>query len=259
MLTSEQRSDFRERGHLRLRGAFSRAEAAAMEEFIWATLSEKHGVLRDDPHSWEIPLSSGLQPIRSHPVFRPIGGPVLRAALDELIGEGRWREPGHWGQFLVSFPVTPGAPYQSKPMWHTDFPYTLPGDRVIGALVFSFIGEVPERTGGTLAVSGSHKVVRRFMDANPQLRKVKMKVARRALMSSEPWLSALCTESDDEDWAERCTDSQHAIDKILLRVVELTGEPGDLVVAHPWLLHSPSPNKGDRPRFMRVQRIGPVR
>lgn len=230
-----------------------------MEERVWATLERKHGVRRDDPSSWKIPLGTGLQPLRRHAVFEPIGGPALHGALDDLIGEGRWEEPKHWGQFLVSFPVTEDGVNRSRAIWHTDFPYSLPADRVVGALVFSFVSEVPARTGGTLVIAGSHEVVGRYIGANPRLRKVKMKVARQALMNSDPWLKALRDESEGQDWAGRPTTAEHAIDGIPLAVVELTGEPGDVVVGHPWLIHSPSLNLGDRPRFMRVQRIRPAR
>lgn len=30
---------------------------------------------------------------------------------------------------------------------------------------------------------------------------------------------------------------------------------GSVVVCHPWMLHSPSPNRGTKPRLMTVQRI----
>ena len=165
MLTPEQRSEFDERGFVRLRGVFSRTEAAAMEERLWVALNRKHGVYRDDPSSWEIPLGAGLQRLRTHSVFRPIGGPPVLGALDDLIGEGRWVEPKHWGQFLVSFPVREGGFNRSRAVWHTDFPYFLPADRVVGALVFSFVGEVPARTGGTLVLAGSPRVVGRFATA----------------------------------------------------------------------------------------------
>ena len=40
-----------------------------------------------------------------------------------------------------------------------------------------------------------------------------------------------------------------------MRVVELTGEAGDVVIGHPWLLHAGAPNCGAAPRLMRVQRV----
>lgn len=155
MLTPEQRSEFAERGFVRLHGAFSREEAAAMEQRVWDALQRRHGVCRDDPATWQIPLGTGLQGLRTHAVFRPIGGPALTGALDDLIGKGSWQEPKHWGQFLVSFPAPAGTCGVARAVWHTDFPYFLPADRVVGALVFSFVGEVPERSGGTLVIAGS--------------------------------------------------------------------------------------------------------
>ena len=40
-----------------------------------------------------------------------------------------------------------------------------------------------------------------------------------------------------------------------VRISELTGDPGDIVIGHPWLLHSAAANCGTQPRFMFLQRI----
>jgi hypothetical protein len=42
------------------------------------------------------------------------------------------------------------------------------------------------------------------------------------------------------------------VDGVPMRVVELTGEPGDMVFCHPAVVHCAAPNCGDRPRFMRI-------
>ena len=50
--------------------------------------------------------------------------------------------------------------------------------------------------------------------------------------------------------------TETVIADVPVRVAEISGEAGDVVVAHPWLLHcAPTPNCGDVPRLMRVQRI----
>jgi hypothetical protein len=254
VLSPEQRQEFAERGFVRLRSAFSRAEAAAMEERLWERLGQRHGIRQDDPLSWRLPAASGLQAFRTDEVFEPIGGPPLCGALDDLLGEGRWQPPKHWGQLLISFPHQEGSP-APKTIWHTDFPYSLPVDRVAGVLVFSFIGRVPADGGGTRVVAGSPRVVARFIEENPRLRRGKMKFARQALMHSDPWLKALCAESDEPGGMDRFANEDHSIGDVPVRVVELTGEPGDVVLGHPWLLHTPVPNRGERPRFMRAQRI----
>jgi hypothetical protein len=40
------------------------------------------------------------------------------------------------------------------------------------------------------------------------------------------------------------------IDGVAVRVVELTGTAGDLVVMHPWLMHNIAMNCSTRPRMM---------
>ena len=42
---------------------------------------------------------------------------------------------------------------------------------------------------------------------------------------------------------------------VAVRVVELCGGPGDVILMHPWLLHAASPNASDRPRFMLAKDI----
>jgi ectoine hydroxylase-related dioxygenase (phytanoyl-CoA dioxygenase family) len=48
-------------------------------------------------------------------------------------------------------------------------------------------------------------------------------------------------------------DGETVVDGVPLRVVELTGEPGDMVFCHPVMVHCAAPNRGVRPRFMRVK------
>jgi hypothetical protein len=254
-LTPTERSEYDAQGFVRLRQVFSPEEAAAMEDRVWSALHRKHGVDRNDRTTWQIPLSAGLQSLRDHKVFGPIGGPALQGGLDDLIGVDGWTKPKHWGSFLVSFPVANDAAHRIKPLWHTDFPFAMPTDRIAGAIVFSFFGDVPAGTGGTLALAGSHRIIERFIDANPDYRRAKMKVTRHALMKSDAWLTALCAQSDTVSPAQRFAGEANRVGEIPARVVELCGEPGDVVIGHPWLLHSPWPNYGDRPRMMRVQRI----
>jgi ectoine hydroxylase-related dioxygenase (phytanoyl-CoA dioxygenase family) len=48
-------------------------------------------------------------------------------------------------------------------------------------------------------------------------------------------------------------DEETVLDGVPLRVVELTGEPGDMVFCHPVMLHCAAPNRGKWPRFMRIK------
>ncbi len=40
-----------------------------------------------------------------------------------------------------------------------------------------------------------------------------------------------------------------------VRVMELTGRPGDVVLTHPWVLHCAAPNTGTHPRMMLTKNL----
>lgn len=238
---------------VRVPGAFSEAEAKAMRAAVWDTLQRRCGVSPDDRATWDAPISGTLQKLRTRELFKPTFGPAVQSTLDDLMGPGRWERPNHWGSFLVSFPQPPGA--RSRPNFHTDFAYDLAPDRIDGALVFAFLGSVPEGGGGTLVVEGSHRVIAGFIDAKPHLKRARMKVTRKALLASHPFLKSLSGGWTDSDWVADLPRSHETVLGNEVRVVELTGQPGDVVICHPWMLHSPTPNRGTEPRFMSVQRI----
>ena len=48
-------------------------------------------------------------------------------------------------------------------------------------------------------------------------------------------------------------DGETVVDGVPLRVVELTGEPGDMVFCHPAMVHCRAPNRGTYPRFTRIK------
>ena len=76
-------------------------------------------------------------------------------------------------------------------------------------------------------------------------------------MRSLSWFKDLISEDDDPGRCERLTSTKSRIGGDPVRVVELTGEAGDIIIGHPWLLHASGPNCGSRPRIMRVQRVRP--
>ena len=187
-------------------------------------------------------------------MFDAIGGAVLSAALDALVGAGRWQRPRDWGGFLVNFPSGGRWTVPSR-VWHTDFDFCGPAEPPRGALVFSFLSDVPPGAGGTLAVAGSHRLIQRFVEARPSAGREKMKTTRTVFLASDPWLRELTAEEHERDRAERLMQPGALVGGMPVRVVELTGEAGDVVIGHPWLLHAGAPNSGAAPRLMRVQRV----
>ena len=255
MLTDEQRQAFDEQGFVRVKGAFSRNAAQAMEDCVWAALGEKYGARPTDPATWTVKHGSGLQPLKKLAMFEAIGSEATLEAIDDLLGENCWKRPKNWGQFLVSFPDVERSWTVPSSVWHTDSGFLCPTDAVFGALVFSFLNDVGPRSGGTSVLAGSHRLIRRFVETQPNELLAKLKRARKAFLCSDPWLKMLSSDADDSDRVKRFMDTEHVINDIPVRVAELTGEAGDVIIGHPWLLHTASPNCGSRPRFMCVQRI----
>lgn len=78
---------------------------------------------------------------------------------------------------------------------------------------------------------------------------------RKQLRHEVPWLRELWSRSDDADRTARFMERTELHDGVSLRVVEATGDAGDVMVMHPWLLHAVSPNCGARPRIALTERI----
>ena len=168
MLTPEQRTEFDERGFVLIPSAFTAAEASAMEDLVWAHVEAREGVIRGDPSTWNLTMVVGLGHLKAAPAFAAIGSPVTVAALDDVLGEGRWVRPKNWGQLLVTFP-TPDVEWTvPSDLWHTDFDYQLPPGEVAGALVFAFLADVGPGAGGTVVVAGSHRLIRRYVEDSAQ-------------------------------------------------------------------------------------------
>lgn len=254
MLTECQRTEFEEKGFTRIPGAFAREQAVAMEGRVWAWLERKYGLARADPASWSVGAPTGLQGLKRQAVFDAIGSAATCAALDALLGPGGWKRPRDWGGFLVNFPSAEPWSVPSR-VWHTDFGFRGPLDRPSGALVFSFLSDVPPGAGGTVVVEGSHRVVRHYLAEHPRAALGTMKTVRHALMQSDPWLKTLASNEQDPGRSERLMRDGAVVAGVPVRVVELSGEAGDLVIGHNWLLHAGAPNCGSRPRIMRVQRV----
>ena len=255
MLTSVQHDTFDKQGFVYLRGAFSATAAAAMEDRLWAELATLQGARRELPETWPAVFATGLQSLKADPVFKPIGSSVTVGALDDILGAGGWQRPQHWGQCLASFPPRPGQPDPlTKAIWHTDFSFVNSDDRLAGAVVFGFLSEVSSRSGGTAVLEGSHRVVQRYVATQPRETLMPMKRGRKALLGSHPCLAELAALAGP-NWLASHLGRELEVDGLTVRVGELTGAAGDLVIGHPWLLHAPAPNRTSRPRLMSVKRI----
>ena len=264
-LSASDLGRFQDDGFVVVRQAFAPADAEAMQAEWWAELAEDHGVVRDDPATWR-PIPGDLKRAKTSPLQGAIETARVRGAVDDLFGPGAWRAPRDWGRALVTFPQA-GAWDVPTGLWHWDSEIGLPGQAPDALFVGAFIGPVAPRGGGTLVLAGSPRLLQRQeASLSSALRGADAGTRRDLFYRSHPWLMALTGHAPSPaDRVAAFMALETEIEGLPARVVELTGEPGDMVFCHPAIAHCVAPNVGERPRFMRIRqrlaarvRSGPV-
>ena len=231
---------------MRLPRAFDADAAAAMREVVWEALAAK-GVRRDDPATWTSERPEHLQHLKAHPAFRAVGSERLLATIDALLEGQAYRAPRNWGAFLLAFPTQ--RPWEvPRAGWHCDANYLSTLSPPQGVRIHTLMGDVEPRCGGTLIVSGSHRLVHQWFEAHPQ-RQVRGADARTALRD-HPYVRDLHEVSDPKVRIARFMESVEQVDGVPLQVVENTGAAGDVILLHPLVLHVAAPNAGKAPRFL---------
>jgi hypothetical protein len=241
------RDTFRRDGLARFASAVTPVDR--LSESLWTHLA-KRGIARDDRSTWPQGALHHLDGIGASPELDR----GYAVALDAVLGAGRWMVPKSRGQVVVTFPE-PGPWVLPTRLWHTDAPYSEPLEPVVGALLmFVFLERVEAGSGGTLVVAGSHRLAARFAASRPTVGTEKMAVTRKAFFRSHDWLASLVSDVSEPDARMRRFSTEADIDGLPARVVELTGGAGDIVVAHPLMVHCAAPNCGEQPRLMRIVR-----
>lgn len=75
---------------------------------------------------------------------------------------------------------------------------------------------------------------------------------RKLLKAEEPWLADLLRPTDD-DRVARFMRTWGQMRGFPVRVEEMTGEPGDVLIMHPAMFHTAAPNGLDRARMTLVE------
>jgi hypothetical protein len=252
-LTSSDLRRFERDGYVVVRQAFSRADGLAMQRRWWRELEDAHRIRPDDRSGWR-QIGGDLKAAKRDPVQAGILTERVRGVFDDLLGKDSWSPPRDWGRCIVTFPE-PGGWQVPTRLWHWDNPCEPHLDRTRGLFVVSFIGSVAPRGGGTLILSGSPRLLiqqeRRIpADQRPASGALPWERFHR----SHPWLMALTGNAPSPaDRTAAFMGGETIVEDVPLRVVELTGEPGDMVFCHPAMVHCAAPNRGERPRFMRIK------
>ncbi|MBL8619787.1 MAG: phytanoyl-CoA dioxygenase family protein [Myxococcales bacterium] len=264
MSLPEDAAGFAAAGVARVRGAIAPADLAAMRAAVWATLG-RYGIRADAPATWVaggalplVEIAGALRPGDVGPMWA-IGEapacaalrPALAAAVDAVFGPGAWSPADeHGGQAMPNLPVA-GAPWEvPHAAWHVDEPTVAGQARAWGLLGFACLDDVAPGGGATVAVAGSHRALARLADARGPGAVVTTDDGLAALIAADPWLAALVAPGPAVARRAAYLDADHDHAGVALRVVELTGRAGDLLLMDPRLLHTVSANRAARPRLV---------
>lgn len=232
---------------MRVPGAFGPHEAEAMRAAVWRVL-ERSNIREGEPATWITERPTHLQELKHDPIFGAAWGPRTRAAIGQILESASWPEPRSWGGFFMAFP-TAGEWNVPSSAWHADARYTSRLAPPEGIRVHALMGDVEPRSGATVLLAGSHKLLHRWFKDHPPQPGARGSDHRKSLMS-HPYIRDLHREANaDERVARfmRCAEQHDGID---LQVVENIGAAGDVILVHPLLLHAASVNSGSAPRFL---------
>lgn len=190
-------------------------------------------------------LTAGMalvKPLDNHPALLALVSAEAPAAASALV-DGRpvfpmSRHPGML--FTLPNATTWTVPHQH---WHLDMPRLADGG-VPGVQIFAFLETVEPGGGGTLAVTGSHRLGNSGVRINSgDLRKQ---------LRQEPYFAALMSAQPD-DRLHFLHEIGHVGD-VELQVVEMTGTAGDVYFMDLRVFHTIAPNARPLPRIMLTQR-----
>jgi ectoine hydroxylase-related dioxygenase (phytanoyl-CoA dioxygenase family) len=248
MLSSAQRDEFDRRGLLRLPATIPPAKVTAMRQRLWQHLLDTHAIHPDRPETWTVQTPAQFQKLTGTGALDAMAAGQICALIDHLLGAGRWQRPAHWGRPLVTFPHPDTAWDVPTSGWHLDSQDL----ELTMLVVFAHLAPVRPRGGGTLVVTGSHRLT---TPSEPQAGNAPARSheVKAYLRTVHPWLRDLWKAGGDTDRIHRYLTAGTVVDGVHVRVEELTGEPGDAVIMHPRLLHVVAPNSLHTPRMMLLQ------
>ena len=235
VLSERQCEQFIEDGFLLVSDVFDRLLAEACCALVWDAIGRHAGGWSSPHHpvAWFdnfVHLQYGF----ADGPFADVMNPKLRMVLDDLLGGGRWAWNESFGWWPVLFPGFAAGTSTAELGWHVDSDGRHPTLRVPEKAVVSlfYFSDVPAGDGGTAVVPRSHHQVARLLaDAEP------------CSLNDEQVRQRLPRPTSDGE------------------MVEVTGRAGDVLFAHPFLVHTSNRNIGTRVRFAcnpHVDLLGPL-
>lgn len=211
-------------GFVRIDGAFSRETANEALAILWRDT----GCDPNNSRTWTQPvirLGHYAQP----PFLAAGNGPRLHEAFDQLVGQGRWCEPGAIGTFPVRFPSSENP---GDAGWHIDVSFgtenpdflewraniSSRGRALLMLFLFSDVG--PDDAPTRLRAGSHHDIARQLAPAGEE-----------GLTLRELAADGFASSAGREE-------------------VLALGEAGTVYLCHPFIVHSAQMHRGSTPRFM---------
>lgn len=257
MLTPTETSEFHRLGYLRLRRAIPEGDVELVLARIWEDLKQRCGALRGDPATWPAMNPKGINKLARSGTFGPTCSPAVRKAIDDLLGPDSWEKPDTWGSVLISFPSKGPWSLPGK-AWHLDLAgcaVRAEAGEIPGIQVFAILEPLVPQGGATVALAGSHRLVRGLAQHPELIGEGRSGDIRKAVDKAVPGLRALWSRNPNVDREERYLRNAVQFDGVSVKAVEFTGEAGDVILMHPWVFHAAAPNCGSAPRIVITQRI----
>jgi len=251
-LNATEVDSFLRDGVLHLTDAIPQEHLEPMRDAIWRFL-ERTTVRREDPSTWGTASSMHMNGIAHLPVFAPLGSARLCAAVDDLVGAGRWKHPGSWGQFAVTMPQPGPAWEPSASGWHSDSGPIQGGSDALFVLIL--LADL-QPGGGTLLVGQTHRALADYVTTlAPEDHARKAWYHRGRFARSHPWLAQLngLEPVPDSRSAFFARPAESAPGGLALRLIEVHGRAGDAFLCHPYTYHATSSNRARTPRMMRIK------
>ncbi|MDB6036976.1 MAG: phytanoyl-CoA dioxygenase [Verrucomicrobiales bacterium] len=215
---------FVEHGFVRLDGAFPRDLAERARGILW----KNTGCDPADRSTWTKPVV-WLGEHHEEPFRQAVNTPRLRAAFDELVGNGRWLPREGLGTFPVRFPSTEDT---GDTGWHVDASFpgedSEPGNFLTWRvnvnsrgrllLMLFLFSDVGERDAPTRIRVGSHLHIARLLEPAGE--------------------AGMRITSIDFEATRSCPE------------ITAVGEAGTVYLCHPFLVHAAQINRGNQARFM---------
>ena len=252
MLTPQQLEEFQRAGIVRVPGAISARAAASMCDAVWDMMARNYKIRRNDPKTWKAQRIAGTKERPKAITVANLLSP-LRAIFDQTLASAEWDCDQHWGSLLVSFP---GSWHEPLPTgwdlphqgWHLDAPVVRALPDLYGVRVFTCLAKLESKGGATLAVAGSPRLAIALANARGAA-KMRSQDVRKGLAERYEWIGQLCS-SETVDRVARFMNTTTKVEDVDVRVVEMTGEPGDVYLVHPLMVHAGSPNCLAAPRMV---------